>query len=73
MIGRDAAFGSDCSRWSAAIAESVIASAGVEQSVIRIAGLRIRVKLHRAHRVREICDDVSLTKEFTSGAFENVG
>ena len=43
---------------SAAVAESVIAAAGVEQAVVGIAGLRGRVELDRAHRMREVRDDV---------------
>ena len=51
----------------------MIAAAGVEQTVIRIARLRRRVELDRAHRVSEVVDDVRLTKQLAPRARERVG
>ena len=58
---------------SPAVAEAVIAPAGVQQSVVRIAGLRRGVELHRAHRVRQVRDDVRFAKQFASGPLERGG
>jgi hypothetical protein len=57
---------------SAAVAESVIAAAGVEQSVIRITRLRRRIEFHRAHRVRQILNDVRFSKKLASRPLEHI-
>src|SRR5258705_12540956 len=58
---------------SAAIAETVIAAAGVEQAVVLIAGLGCRVELDRAHRMGEGGDDVCFTQDLAPRAFESIG
>src|SRR5262245_4728705 len=57
---------------SAAVAEPVIAAAGVEQAVVGIARLRRRVELDRSHRVGQVLDDVSFAEEFSPSAVEDV-
>ena len=51
----------------------MIAAARVKQSVVGIAGLRGWVEFNRPYRMREICDDVGFTKEFSPCSLENVG
>ncbi len=58
---------------SAAVAESEIAAAGVEQAVIGIAGFRGRVEFDRAHGMGQVRDDVGLAQEFAPRALERVG
>ena len=57
----------------AAVAEPQIAAAGVEQAVIRIAGLRGRIEFHRAHGVGQVQDDVRDAQELAPRALERVG
>jgi hypothetical protein len=58
---------------SSAIAESMIAAAGVHQSVIGIAGLRRRVEVNRSHGVGQILNDVSFAQQLSSCSREKVG
>ncbi len=57
---------------SSAVAESMIAAAGVQQSVIDIARLRGRVEFNRAHRVGQVLHDVSFAKQLSSRSREHV-
>ena len=57
---------------SAAVAEPQVAAARVEQAVIGRAGLRRRVELDVAERMREIGDDVRHAEQLTPGALEGV-
>jgi hypothetical protein len=53
-----------------AIAEAVIAAAGIEQTVIRIARLRRRIEFHRAHRMRQVVDDMRLAQQLAPRALK---
>ncbi len=48
----------------------MIAAAGVEQAVVRVAGLRCRIEFHRAHGMGQVRDDVGRAQEFTPRALE---
>ena len=56
-----------------AVAETKVAAAGVEQTVIRIAGLRCWIELHRAHGMGQVRNDVGRAQEFAPRPLERVG
>ncbi len=58
---------------SAAVAESMIAAADVEQAVVLAPGLGRRVELDRAERMRQVGDHVGGAQELTSCARKHVG
>src|SRR5258705_10382655 len=58
---------------SAAIAEAMIAAAGVEQAIVGMAGLCRGVELDRAHRMGEGGDDVWFTQDLAPRALESIG
>jgi hypothetical protein len=51
----------------------MIAAAGVEQPVVRIARLCRRIEFGGSHRVSEVCDHVSLTQELAPGSGKRAG